>query len=35
MRKLNLLVIFVFAVAIAMVMAKTGHHTGYGFSWGF
>lgn len=35
MKKLNLVLVVVFALAVAMLMAKTGHATGFGFSSGF
>ena len=35
MKKLNLVLVVVFSLAIAMLMAKVGHHGGYGFSSGF
>lgn len=35
MKKLNLAAIFVLSLVMALLLAKTGHHGGYGFSSGF
>lgn len=35
MKKLNLVLVVLFALAVAMLLAKAGHVSGYGFSGGF